>query len=295
MQEFSRQLLFVPLISLVLLLSSVGCRSVDRVEDSGSQHPTGQLPLSYKGFELFDSEGVLVYARNATAARDIATRIDQAEILLEKKSGAKPVPMVYFAIDLEHPQRQELHLKAFQNSSKLWNMKNRAMDFSGSQGIQKESKIGSKLQDTFPIVLPGLLEIPKPHPPEFPDYGVALATKKGLKDGTDRLIQTGIEDMNLSTMKRILISPFIAIFRGIFTKILSRVEDALIVGSHLREMPQWTEEQTQALMQEILDLENLIGELRPPQDDEPSTSPEENPETYPSPQIGRNTNPSPTI
>ena len=285
MQEFSRRLALVPWISLVLLFSSAGCRSVDRVHDSGSQQSIGQLPLNYEGFELFDSEGILVYARNTTAARDIATRVDQAERLLEKKSGEKPVPMVYFAIDLDHPQRQELHSRAFQNSSKLWNMKNRAMDFSGSQGIQKESKIGSKLQETFPMVLPGLLETPNPHPPSFPDYGIALSTKKGLKDGTEQLFKTGIENMKLSKMKRILVAPIIAIVRGIFSKILSRVEDALIVGSHLRGKPEWTEDRTQALMQEILDLENIIGEMRPDRENESPSSPELNLETNPSPQI----------
>ncbi|MGB1072359.1 MAG: hypothetical protein ACPG1Z_11885, partial [Planctomycetota bacterium] len=125
------------LLFLTVLLGSSGCRSVDLVSDSGtSTESATSLPHVWQKFQLYDSEGVLVYARTENAARDIATRVDQAESLLVELTGEEPTPMVYIAIDMEHPDRQELHDTAFKNSAEQWDMENRAFNFSASQGVQ---------------------------------------------------------------------------------------------------------------------------------------------------------------
>lgn len=253
------------LLFLTVLLGSSGCRSVDLVSDSGASTESAiTLPHMWQKFQLYDSEGVLVYARTENAARDIATRVDQAESLLVELTGEEPTPMVYFAIDMEHPDRQELHDTAFKNSAEQWDMENRAFDFSASQGVQRDSEMGEKFQQAIPTILPGLLKAPESRPAEMPPYCVAMPTKKAQKKGIDLLFQAGIESMDLSTLQRVLLAPFIAIFRGIFSEIISRVEDALIIGSHLRGRPGWDSENVQQLLEKVLDLEAFMESAMPP-------------------------------
>jgi hypothetical protein len=253
-----------PVFWILLILAGSGCRSVDLV---GEADPTSQsrlLPRSWQGFQLYDSEGVLVYARTESAARDVATRAEQAESLLVELTAEEPTPMVYFAIDLEHPDRQQLHATAFKNAGEQWDMENRAFDFSASQGVRKESEMGARFEEAIPTILPGLLATPESRPQGIPPYCVALPTRKSQKTGIDQLFKAGIESMDLSTVQRILLTPLIAIFRGIFSEIISRVEDALIIGSHLRGRPDWDSERLQGLLEQILDLQAFMESAIPP-------------------------------
>jgi len=90
-----------------------------------------------------------------------------------------------------------------------------------------------------------------------------MPTKRAQKNGIDLLFQAGIESMDLSTLQRVLLAPFIAIFRGIFSEIISRVEDALIIGSHLRGRPGWDSENVQQLLEKVLDLDAFMESAMP--------------------------------
>ncbi|OUU25633.1 MAG: hypothetical protein CBC13_01800 [Planctomycetia bacterium TMED53] len=255
-------LFYQTIIAMLLMVSAIGCRSVDRVAEGTPEGISGNLPLTIEGFELFESEGILVYARDEASARNIATRAEQAESLLRETTGQDPSRLVYFAIDSFHPDRQALHSRAFQNSSQQWNMKNRAISFSGSQGVRKDSEMGNKMEDSLPRILPGLLETPEPHPESFKKYGVAMATSDGVKSGINELIDFGIESAQLNTLQRILAAPIIVIVRKVLIDVLARVEDALIVGTHLRGRAGWDEDKIQAVMTEILDLESFGEQFR---------------------------------
>ena len=255
------QIKFVLWILLILICS--GCRSVDLVGDTDSTSGNDLLPLSWQGFQLYDSEGILVYARTESAARDVAARADQAETLLFELTAEEPTPMVYFAIDLEHPDRQQLHITAFKNSAEQWNMENRAFEFSASQGIRKDTEIGAQFEKSIPTILPGLLATPESRPSDMPPYCVALPTRKSQKYATDQLFKAGIESMDLSTIQKVLLTPVIAVVRGIFSEIISRVEDALIIGSHLRGRPGWDSERVQGLLNQVLDLDAFMESVAP--------------------------------
>ena len=253
------------LLALAVLLGVSGCRSVDLVSDSDtSAESAATLPHIWQQFQLYDSEGILVYARTESAARDVATRVDQAESLLVKLTAEAPTPMVYIAIDLEHPDRLQLHSTAFENSAEQWDMENRAFEFSASQGVSKNSEIGKLFEQVIPTLLPGLLLSPESRPAGMPSYSVAIATKMSQKQGIDQLISAGIESRDLSTVQRFLLAPVNAIIKGIFSEILSRVEDALIIGSHLRGRPDWDDERLQDLLEQILDLESFSSSSKPP-------------------------------
>ena len=69
------------LLALAVLLGVSGCRSVDLVSDSDtSAESAASLPHIWQQFQLYDSEGILVYARTESAARDVATRLAVAEL-----------------------------------------------------------------------------------------------------------------------------------------------------------------------------------------------------------------------
>ncbi len=257
MKKISPLFLSRTVVAVLLLAIIAGCRSVDRVDESTPDGVSGYLPHAVDKFVLFESEGILVYARDSASARDVAARAEQAEKLLTEKTGEIPSKMVYFAIDHSHPDRQSLHAKAFRTSSQQWKMRERALDFSGSQGVKDESEMGSKLEETFPMILPGLLDTPQPHPDSFPPFGVALATSRGMKSGLDDMIDFGIENSQLTTLQRIFAAPFIAILRNVLIDVLAKVEHALIIGTHLRGRPGWNEERIQEVMTSVLDLEDF--------------------------------------
>ena len=127
----------------------MGCRSVDLVVEEDALGIETRLPLETESFQLFDSEGVLVYARSEQFARDIAIRVEAAENLLTEKTGEQPSEMVYFAVDLNYEKRSEFHARAFEVAGSVWDLRDNAFKFSRSKGVPDEQEMSLKLEEAL--------------------------------------------------------------------------------------------------------------------------------------------------
>ena len=64
----------------ILLLFSTGCRQVERIEERRD------LPLRAWNRDLYNSEGVQVYATTSRAAREVAQKAEDAAKLFQRKN-----------------------------------------------------------------------------------------------------------------------------------------------------------------------------------------------------------------
>ncbi|MBC8261421.1 MAG: hypothetical protein H8E43_06350 [Planctomycetia bacterium] len=246
-------------------LSGMGCRSVDLVVEEDALGIETRLPLEAESFQLFDSEGVLVYARSEQFARDIAIRVEAAENLLTEKTGEQPSEMVYFAVDLNYEKRSEFHARAFEVAGSVWDLRDNAFKFSRSKGVPDEQEMSLKLEEAFPKMLPGLIETPRPRSPNFSTYAIVLSTLKSKKAECNALIEEVLLQLELTTLQKVLVAPFKPLMRKMIMEVLNRVEQAMVLATHLQGRDSWDKTRIQQTMNEVLDLEGLKKDFKKPE------------------------------
>lgn len=244
----------------LLLLITTGCRQVERVEQQQD------LPLRAWNRDLYDSEGIKVYATNSRAAREIAETAENAAKAFRRKTGEEPRQILFVAVDGNDPADDELLKAGVEGLARISGKPVPDLE----ESMKKEARRkGAEDLDTDEAVLksmlgmiPGILESPSSRPPTLWKDAVVVPTSKRVDDGFDTIIEFVMEREEINTFQRLLMSPIIAIAKGYLHKILAAVQEAVIMGVHAQGREGWTQERIDQLLKDALEDSGLkqLGE-----------------------------------
>lgn len=244
----------------LLLLITTGCRQVERVEQQQD------LPLRAWNRDLYDSEGIKVYATNSRAAREIAETAENAAKAFRRKTGEEPRQILFVAVDGNDPADDELLKAGVEGLSRISGKPVPDLE----ESMKKEARRkGAEDLDTDEAVLksmlgmiPGILESPSSRPSTLWKDAVVVPTSKRVDDGFDTIIEFFMEREEMNTFQRLLMSPIVAIAKGYLHKILAAVQEAVIMGVHAQGREGWTQERIDQLLKDALEDSGLkqLGE-----------------------------------
>ncbi|MEE2882664.1 MAG: hypothetical protein VYD70_02970 [Planctomycetota bacterium] len=235
----------------ILLLFSTGCRQVERIEERRD------LPLRAWNRDLYNSEGVQVYATTSRAAREVAQKAEDAAKLFQRKTGEEPRQILFVAVSNADPIDEELLNAGIQGLSRISgkpiptlqeSMKKEAQR-KGTKGIEDNDKVVQAMLS----MIPGILESPTPRPPMLWKDAVVIPTATRVNAAVDEILLFLMEKEDMSTLQRILLTPVVAIAKRYVSKILNSVQDAIILGVHAQGREGWSQERVEQLIKETLE------------------------------------------
>ena len=235
----------------ILLLVTTGCRQVERVTQQRD------LPLRAWNRDLYDSEGIQVYATNSRAAREIAETAENAAKAFRRKTGEEPRQILFIAVDGNDPSDDELLKAGIGGLSRISGKQVPDLEESmikearrkGTKGIETDEAVLKSMLG----MIPGILECPPSRPATLWKDAVVVPTKKRVDDGFDAIIEFVMEREDISTIQRFLMSPIIAIAKGYLHKILAAVQEAVIMGVHAQDREGWPQERIDQLLKDALE------------------------------------------
>lgn len=235
----------------LLLLFLTGCRQVERIEQQQD------LPLKAWNRDLYNSEGVQVYASSAGAAREVAQKAEDAARSFLNKTGEQPRQILFIAISANDPIDQELVDAGIQGLSRisgkpvpdLHKSIQREAKRKGTQGIEGEEVVFNSMLG----MIPGILAAPATRPANLWEDAVAIPTSSRISASIDEIILFFMEREELNTFQKVLLAPVIAIAKRYMAKILDSVQEAIILGVHAQGREGWTQEQVEQLIKETLE------------------------------------------
>ncbi|MGE4620149.1 MAG: hypothetical protein AAEJ04_10110 [Planctomycetota bacterium] len=242
---------FILSVLVLLVVFSSGCRQAERIEKRRD------LPLRAWNRDLYDSEGIQVYASSTQAAREIATIGERAAESFRKKTGEEPRQILFIAVDSSDPVDQDLLEAGIQGLARVSGKPIPDLETSirkeaqrkGTQGIEGEEKV---LQAMLGMI-PGILEAPPSRPAELWKDAVVIPTSKRVDSGVNDIIQFFMEREELNTFQRILLTPIVAIAKRYVSKILGSVQEAIVLGVHAQERDGWPQEKIEQLIKDTLE------------------------------------------
>lgn len=235
----------------LLLLILTGCRQVERIEQQRD------LPLRAWNRDLYDSEGIQVYATSPRAAREVAQKAENAAKSFQMKTGEEPRQILFVAVSASDPVDQELIKAGLQGLSRisgkpvpdLQDSMQKEAQRKGTKGIEDDEKV---LQSMVGMI-PGILESPSSRPASLWKDAVVIPTSSRINAAIDDIIRFFLEREDLNTFQRVLLTPVIAIAKKYISTILDSVQEAIIIGVHAQGREGWTQERVEQLIKETLE------------------------------------------
>ncbi|MDE0959363.1 MAG: hypothetical protein OSB09_01135 [Planctomycetota bacterium] len=254
----SRSSQLIYLLALMSILMT-GCRQVERVTEEGG------LPLVAWGRDLYQSEGVLVYATSVRAAREIAGHADTAAEAFRRMSGEEPRQLIYVAVDRDDSVADQMLEAGLQGISRISGksvpeIKSQMIDSAkkqGGDGVEQEQQMLHALLS----LIPGVLEAPVNRPAEVWGDAVVISTSSRIHRNLDIIIDGVMKREEVGTFKRLMWSPIIAIAKGYISRILNEIQETIIIGVHSQGRVGWTQDRIDQMLKNSLkesDLKQLF-------------------------------------
>jgi hypothetical protein len=274
---FSHSLRFIILLTLMTTLM-LGCRQVERViEDRG-------LPLVAWERDLYQSEGVLVYATSSRAAREIAEHADEAATVFHELSGEDPRRLIYIAVDKDDSIDDQMLESGLQGISRISGksipeIKNKMLDSAnqkGGIGLDEQA-----LQALLGLI-PGVLDAPATRPADVWGDALVIPTSSRISRNLDIIIEGAMAKEDVNTLKRVLLIPVIAIAKGYIRRILADIREIIIIGVHARGRDGWSQERIDQMLKDTLqegEIKNLFQDAMHPQKEDTSGGNQQPPTT----------------
>ncbi len=238
-------------ILTVLLLFLTGCRQVERIAEQQD------LPLKAWNRDLYHSEGIQVYATSASAAREVAQKAEDAADAFLAKTGEEPRKILFIAVSASDPVDQDLMNAGLQGLSRisgkpipdLEESMQKEAQRKGTKGIEENEAVLRSMLG----MIPGILEAPPSRPNNLWKDAVVIPTSSRINVAIDDIILFFLERENVSTLKRVLLTPVVAIAKSYIGTILESVQEAIILGVHAQGREGWTQDRVEQLIKETLE------------------------------------------
>ncbi len=237
-------------VCFMALLQASGCRQVDKIEVERD------LPLRAWDRNLYESEGVLVYASSSSAAREIAVIADRAASSFQNLADEEPRNLIYIAVAPGDAPSEEMLQAGIEGLSRVSGKSVPDIRESMIDEAQRNSGDGFDGDDEVLRALlgmiPGIVDAPVKRPPEVWKDAVIIPTSARISSGFDTVIEFFAEKEQIGIFQRILMAPVIAIAKGYFHKILDAVQEAVILGVHAQGRDGWPQERIDRLFEESM-------------------------------------------
>ncbi|MGE4613883.1 MAG: hypothetical protein AAEJ46_06075 [Planctomycetota bacterium] len=235
-------------VCFMALLQSSGCRQVEKIEIERD------LPLRAWDRDLYESEGVLVYASSSSAAREIAKIADRAANSFQNLADEEPRKLIYIAVAPGDTTSDEMLQAGIEGLSRVSGKSVPDIRESMIDEAQRNSGDGFDGDEVvFRALLgmiPGIVDAPLKRPPDVWKDAVIIPTSSRVSKGFDTVIEFIVEKEQIGFFERLLMAPVIAIAKGYFRKILDAIQEAVILGLHAQGREDWPQERIDKLFEE---------------------------------------------
>lgn len=237
-------------VCFMALFQASGCRQVDKIEIERD------LPIRAWDRNLYESEGVLVYASSSSAAREIAVIADRAANSFQHLAEEEPRNLIYIAVAPGDATSDEMLQAGLEGLSRVSGKS--VPDIRKSMIGEARRKSGDEIDGDDVVLrallgmIPGIVDSPVKRPPEIWKDAVIIPTAARISDGFDTVIEFVVEKEQIGFFERLLMAPVIAIAKSYFHKIIDSVQEAVILGIHAQGRDDWPQERIDKMFEESM-------------------------------------------
>jgi hypothetical protein len=268
---------FILLLTLMTTLM-IGCRQVERVSEGQG------LPLVAWERDLYQSEGVLVYATSSRAAREIAEHADEAAAAFHELSGEEPRRLIYIAVDKDDSIDDQMLESGLQGIARISGKSVPEIKKTMVDSANQKSDKGYEEQALQALLglIPGVLDAPATRPADVWGDALVIPTSSRISKNLDIVIKSAMEKEDVNALKRVLLIPIIAIAKGYIRGILADIREIIIIGVHARSRDGWSQERIDQMLKDSLqegEIKRLFQDDMHPQEEDTSDGNQQPPTT----------------
>ena len=259
---------FILLLTLMTTLM-IGCRQVERVIEGQG------LPLVAWERDLYQSEGILVYATSSRAAREIAEHADEAAAAFHELSGEDPRRLIYIAVDKDDSIDDQMLESGLQGIARISGKSVPEIKKTMVDSANQKSDKGYEKQALQALLglIPGVLDAPATRPADVWGDALVIPTSSRISKNLDIVIKSAMEKEDVNTLQRVLLVPVIAIAKGYIRGILADIREIIIIGVHARSRDGWSQERIDQMLKDSLqegEIKRLLQDDMHPQEEDNS-------------------------
>jgi hypothetical protein len=247
----------------------IGCRQVERVIEGQG------LPLVAWERDLYQSEGILVYATSSRAAREIAEHADEAAAAFHELSGEDPRRLIYIAVDKDDSIDDQMLESGLQGIARISGKSVPEIKKTMVDSANQKSDKGYEKQALQALLglIPGVLDAPATRPADVWGDALVIPTSSRISKNLDIVIKSAMEKEDVNTLQRVLLVPVIAIAKGYIRGILADIREIIIIGVHARSRDGWSQERIDQMLKDSLqegEIKRLFQDDMHPQEEDNS-------------------------
>jgi hypothetical protein len=227
---------FCTIVCCLLLIDTIGCATAPRPV------PPPGWPINWSDRQLFYTHGILVYARDGSAADTAADQVTHLENEFHRRTGGHATPGLIIVNDLADTRIGHLNLADLLGNAKE--------DVDSDAKRKKElAKIGIPFEEfalslTLPIAKDQLATEPAFSASRLQtiEWSATIPTQSRVDQFGQHLIDGGLKAQNLNFFQRMLIMPFMPLIHGILNDALTAERDTVLYECLCNSQPGWSEE-----------------------------------------------------